>query len=75
MRQGLETTGVCVAVGVLVAALASRYVATLLVGVSTHDTLTFTVAVALLVGVAVIACLLPARSATLVQPVDALRAE
>ncbi len=75
LRQGFATTAVGIVCGVLIAALASRYVASLLVGVSTHDALTFVSAAALLAVVGIIACLLPARAATRVQPVEALRLE
>jgi ABC-type antimicrobial peptide transport system permease subunit len=57
------------------AALASRYVASLLVGVTPHDAPTFILSAALLVLVAGVACLVPARRATRVEPVEALRVE
>jgi ABC-type lipoprotein release transport system permease subunit len=49
--------------------------ASLLIGVTTHDGLTFVAAPVLLALVALVACLLPARAATRVQPVEALRVE
>jgi ABC-type antimicrobial peptide transport system permease subunit len=73
LRRGLATTAAGVAVGLGLAALASRLVTTLLVGVSSHDMLTFVGAPVLLTFVAIVACLLPARAATRVDPVDALR--
>lgn len=75
LRQGLAATVAGVAGGLLLSAIATRFVSTLLVGVSTHDTMTFVLAPIILTGVAIAACLLPARTATRVQPVDALRAE
>ncbi|MGH7618373.1 MAG: ADOP family duplicated permease [Gemmatimonadaceae bacterium] len=75
LRQGFATTLAGVASGLVLAALASRVVASLLSGVSTHDALTFTVAPLALIVVAMLACALPARAATRVQPVDALRSE
>ena len=64
-----------VSIGLLLAALVSRYVASLLVGVTAHDLPTFSVAAVVLVAVAGVACLLPARRATRVEPVEALRSE
>jgi ABC-type antimicrobial peptide transport system permease subunit len=75
LRQGVATTVVGVVCGLGVSALLSRFVASLLAGVSAHDPLTFLVAPLLLVAVALLACMLPARAATRVQPVEALRVE
>lgn len=75
LRQGLTTTLAGIAAGVVLASMVSRVLGTLLVGVSSHDALTFTAAPLILVCVATAACLLPARAATSVQPVEALRTE
>jgi putative ABC transport system permease protein len=75
LRQGATTTIVGIGGGLVAAALASRYVASLLVGVTAHDTLTFTLSALVLLFVAGMACVLPARRATRVEPVEALRAE
>jgi putative ABC transport system permease protein len=75
LRQGVATTVLGVVCGLGVAALASRFVASLLAGVSAHDPLTFVAAPLLLVAVALAACMLPARTATRVQPAEALRVE
>ena len=75
LRQGVATTILGVVCGLGAAALLSRYVSSLLTGVSAHDPLTFLGAPLLLVAVALLACMLPARAATQVQPVDALRVE
>ena len=47
----------------------------LLIGVETSDPLTLTATAGLLAGVAAIACYIPARNATRINPLDALRAE
>jgi putative ABC transport system permease protein len=75
LRQGLAAVLVGVVVGLALSALTSRFVAALLVGVSTHDVLTFVLAPAVVVVAGTAACLIPARAATRVHPVDALRAE
>ena len=75
LRQGAATTIVGVSSGLVLAALVSKYVASLLVGVTAHDVPTFTASALVLVFVAAAACMLPARRATRVEPVEALRAE
>lgn len=75
LRQGAATAAVGIVCGLVLAWLLTRYMTTLLVGVATHDVLTFVVAPVVLAVVAIAACLLPARAATRVQPVEALRAE
>ena len=74
-RQGMGTAIAGVTVGLFIAAAASRYLGSLLVGVSAHDGVTFVLASLLLFIVAALATLLPALAATRVQPVDALRLE
>ncbi|HKW49841.1 MAG TPA: ABC transporter permease [Gemmatimonadaceae bacterium] len=75
MGQGLTTTLAGIFAGLTLAAMISRVLQNLLVGVSSHDALTFITAPVLLTCVAIAACLLPARAATSVQPVEALRTE
>lgn len=75
LRQGATTTIVGVGAGLVVAALVSKYVSSLLVGVTAHDVPTFTLAALVLLFVAGVACVLPARRATRVEPVEALRAD
>jgi putative ABC transport system permease protein len=75
MKHGLTPAFVGVVVGVLGALAATRLVASLLYGVAPRDPLTFVGVVALLVLVAVAASWLPARRATRVDPMVALRAE
>ena len=62
-------------VGLFGAWAATRLIAGLLYGVEPHDTATFVVTTLALGSIAVLACLLPALKAALVDPVTALRAE
>jgi predicted permease len=74
-RQGLTLAGIGVAIGLAVALAISRFAASLLYGVSATDPLTFVVVPALLLLVAVVAVLLPARRAARTDPLAALRYE
>jgi len=73
IRRGMELTGTGVVVGLLGAALLTRVMASLLFGVSATDAVTFTAVPFLLIAIALAASYLPARRATLVDPVVALR--
>lgn len=75
VRGGLGMALPGLGIGVGVALGASRLIASQLYGVSPRDPMIILLAVAGLVVTAVIACLLPARRATRVDPVVALRAE
>jgi predicted permease len=75
LRQGLALVLVGVTVGLLVALGLTRLMQTVLFGVSASDPLTFIVIAVLLLLVALFACWIPARRATKVDPMVALRAE
>ena len=75
LGQGLSTTTLGVAVGVVAALGFTRTLETLLFDVKPTDPLTFAAVIALLVGVATLACYLPARRATRADPMEALRQE
>ena len=75
LRQGLELTGAGIVLGLLGAAGVTRVMESLLFGVSTMDVTTFAIVPLILIGVAIVACYVPARRATRVDPVVALRDE
>ena len=73
--QGLRLVFVGLVVGLLAAAAATRLMASLLYGVSARDPFTFLFVAAALVFVGALACWIPARRATKVDPLVALRYE
>ncbi len=75
VRQGMSLTGLGVAIGLAGAAVASRLIVTLLFGISRLDPVTYLGVIALLGGVAALACTVPAWRAARVDPVSTLRAE
>jgi ABC-type antimicrobial peptide transport system permease subunit len=75
VAQGGRVALIGVAVGVLASIGLTRYLENLLFGVQPLDVLTFTAVSVVMVGVALLASYLPARRASLVDPVVALRAE
>jgi putative ABC transport system permease protein len=73
LAQGMRTIGIGVAIGLMGSFLLTRFLQTLLVGVAKHDPWVFGAVTALLVIVALAACYLPARRATDIDPMIALR--
>jgi len=75
LRQGLALTVVGVAIGLVAALAGARALAGFLYGVAPNDPFTLGAVALGLMLVAMIACALPARRATRVDPLTALRAE
>jgi ABC-type antimicrobial peptide transport system permease subunit len=75
MREILLLVGIGLAVGVPVALVGSRYVASLVFGLSPYDPISMAGAAALLLAVAAFAGYLPARRASRVDPMVALKYE
>ena len=75
VRQTIVMTICGVAAGLAAAALLTRYLHTLLFGITPLDPVTFVAAPAVLLAVALVACCLPAYRASSIDPTDALRCE
>jgi len=75
LRQGLVLVLVGIGLGLGVSLLVTRALASLLLGIGTSDPFTFGVVGAVLLLVALLACYIPARRATRVDPLKALRYE
>jgi putative ABC transport system permease protein len=75
LREGMRTVVIGAAIGLAASFVLGRGIATLLYGVSPTDPVTFAATTALLLAVAFAACYVPARRATMIDPLTALRAD
>ena len=75
LSDGLRLVMAGVAVGLVAALLLTRLLESLVFGVGTRDPVTFLAAPAALIAAAVLACLVPARGASRLNPVETIRSE
>jgi predicted permease len=75
MKQGALQTATAVFLGTILSLLIGKALASTLFGVSAADPLVLGAAIAILTGSSLLACYLPARRATKVNPIEALRSE
>jgi putative ABC transport system permease protein len=73
--EGMKLAAIGVVIGFVLSLALSRVLSSVLIGVSAYDVTTFIVVPLLLAAVAFVACLVPARKATKVNPLVALRYE
>jgi predicted permease len=72
IRQGMLLAMIAVALGLAVALAVAKFFNAFLYGVQPHDLLTFTIVPAFLIAVTFVACWLPSRRASMVDPLKAL---
>jgi len=75
LRQGATLVAGGIVAGLVVTALVTRAISKLLYMVSATDPITFAIVTAMLGGIALLACYLPARRAMRINPIEALRHE
>jgi predicted permease len=75
VRQGMKLAGAGILAGMAAAFVLTRAIRSLLFGVGATDPLTFVVLLVVAIGIALLACWIPARRAARVDPIVALRHE
>ena len=71
--QGLAITGAGLIIGAGLAAVLARSLSTILYGITPHDRVTFIAVPLVLLCLSIVACLVPARRAIKLDPVQVLR--
>ena len=75
LKQGMILASVGLTIGIMASVALSRFVARLLFGIAATDPAVFGTVSLILVAIAFFACYLPARRATRIDPLVALRME
>jgi len=75
LSETMRLVGIAIAAGIVMAWTASRLIKSMVYGVTTHDARVFFLSVLLLLVVALLAALMPARRAVQIDPMVALRCE
>jgi putative ABC transport system permease protein len=75
LRRGMKLTLIGIALGLMAAFASTRLLRDMLFGIKPVDPLTFAVMTLLLMCISLVACFLPARRATKVDPMNVLRSE
>ncbi|HEY1964366.1 MAG TPA: ABC transporter permease [Acidobacteriaceae bacterium] len=75
VRQGMLLAAIAVGLGLPAALVAAKFSSSFLYGVRPHDLITFLTVPFLLLGIALVACWIPARRASRIEPQSALRYE
>jgi len=75
LRAGIVLTAIGAAIGLIGALALTRWMSSLLFGVSATDPVTYAIVLLVALGAALLACSIPARRATRVDPLVALRYE
>ena len=73
LQRAMLLAAIGIGIGVTGAFLMTRYMTTLLFGVKPFDTITFVAVAVVLAVVVLVACLVPARRAAKIDPLEALR--
>ena len=75
LRKGMALTLIGAAIGLVGALALTRWISSMLFGISASDPMTYAIVLLLALGAALLACSIPARRATRVDPLIALRYE
>ena len=75
VRQGMTLVVLGLTIGLVGALFLARWISSLLFGIEPRDPLTFAGVAAVLTAVAFVACYIPARRTTRIDPIVALRCE
>jgi putative ABC transport system permease protein len=75
LRKGIILTVLGAAIGLVAAFALTRWMSSMLFGISASDPVTYVLVLLIALGAALLACAIPARRATRVDPLIALRYE